>query len=201
MGFERGIGQRTFDQPEVARVGTDVELDQARLGAPEPVERQVIQELVREDASRRRGLHLLEGAQRSQSRASKPRPSPFAPLDRGVDDCRTDVRRKGGQDALGQGPIAGAHLDHLEGGWSLERLPELRDLPRHERGEHGRDVRAREEIGVLAGPRTAVEAELGVVQRELDDLVEWQRPQAPGSLPNELCYFTSDAASPDSLQP
>jgi hypothetical protein len=36
----------------------------------------------------------------------------------------------------------------------------------------------------------------GVIERQLDDVVERERPEASGPLGDESAYLTSDAASP-----
>jgi hypothetical protein len=68
-------------------------------------------------------------------------------------------------------------------------------------GEDGAEQRAHLGAGeeVAAPPRAAaaaVEAELGVVEGEVDDLVERERTEPPGPLADEVCYLTSDATSP-----
>ena len=83
--------------------------------------------------------------------------------------------------------VARGRLDEIEGGGTVHQRPALRDLRGQAATEQRSDVDAREEVARASGPArfARVVAERGVVERQLHERGECQRPVRANALDDE----------------
>ncbi len=160
--FGRG---RAFDQDEPLAVEVHDQLDGCLGASADPMEREVVEQLVRQDHAGGRSCaeipqlaQLARDGERTDRwrliRDPRERRAGAGPsFDRDELGHGGQVVRQARQQPPGERPVTGAGLDQQERIGAVEPNPQILDAPREEDAERRRHVRARDEIAVPAHDR------------------------------------------------
>jgi len=132
--------------PEVIARHRDEELDRARVRAADKVEREVVKQLVRQQAAGGGGWDILQSLRRGQASGRQRPPSRRPSFDRHELHRGASLRVECTEHLGGEGAIARPRLDEPKGSGPSQERPQLFDLTGHQRAEHRREVRAGDEI-------------------------------------------------------
>ena len=121
---------------------------------------------------------------------------PLGALDEHVPE-RGRTSGLGVEDLTGEGAGTRARLDDDVGVGLAHVPPPVVESACQYGSEQGSHLGAGQEVTAPTGATArAVEPVLRVIEREVDDLVERDRPEAPRPLGDDLGYRTNDATSP-----
>ena len=180
--------QGAVDRGDPPALHTDADLGRSARHAPHEAKREVVEELVGQDAPGEVLVHDLEArdnADAADGELGQAGSGPWAPLHRQV--ARRNVA-EGIEDLSRQGPVAGTDLQHPERGRPPQQVPHRPQGQAHELPEDRMDVRAGHEVAALADGGVLVEA-AGAVQGDLHELGEGDRTVVLDGRENRIAHL------------